>query len=102
MRKSNVNPCHHPQAHIHTIRTSDGRTVIMCEYCHAALLARLADPETIRVMIKSTMPAAEVRKMRYERENMRIEARLAEEIALAHALAGFPQFPMITEFAGVV
>lgn len=96
MQKSNVNPCPHREDHAHIIRTSDGRTAILCQACMADLESRLADPVIIRGMVKSTMPTAEVQKMRHERENMAIEKDLADTVAAAFAVAGYPRMLMLT------
>ena len=95
MQKSNVNPCSHIEAHAHTIRTSDGRTAILCPACLADLESRLADPRFIQGMIKATMTTAAVQKMRYERENMALEQQLSEAMAAVWSVAGYPQRPAL-------
>ena len=96
MQKSNVNPCPHTKGHAHTIRTSDGRTALLCPACLAELESRLADPVLIRGMLKATMTTAEVHKMRHERENMAIERKLSDTVAAAFAVAGYPRMLMLT------
>jgi len=96
MQKSNVNPCPHTEAHAHIIRTSDGRTAILCPACLADLESRLADPVLIRGMLKATMTTAEVQKMRYERENMELKRKLSEAVATAWAVAGYPRHLALT------
>ena len=95
MKRSNVNPCPHIEAHAHTIRTSDGRTAILCSSCIADLESRLADPILIQGMIKATMTTAEVQKMRHERENMALERKLSEAMSAVWAVAGYPQRPAL-------
>lgn len=95
MQKSNVNPCPHTEAHAHTIRTSDGRTAILCPACLADLETRLGDPVLIRWMLKATMTTAEVQKMRHERENMALERQLSEAVATVWAVAGYPRRPAL-------
>ena len=102
MQKSNVNPCPHYKAHAHTIRTSDGRTAVLCDACHSELLSRLSDHSFVGGMIKSTMPTEEVLQVRYERENAVLRKRLENMVAVAHAAAGYPRHLMITESAGVM
>ena len=96
MQKSNVNPYPHTEAHAHIIRTSDGRTAILCPACLADLESRLSDPVLIRGMLKATMTTAEVQQMRYERENMAIEKYLADTVATAFAVAGYPRMLMLS------
>lgn len=98
MKRSNVNTCPHVGEWRHKIETI-GKTVFLCPWCCSELLKRLADPELIRGMIKSTMTAAEIQKMWNERENMRIEQELADEVSVAHAEAGYPRRAMITATA---
>lgn len=95
MQRSNVNPCPHHRYHAHTIRTSDGRTAILCPACLTDLEGRLSDPVLIRGMLKATMTTAEVQQMRYERENMAIEKDLADTVAAAFAVAGYPRMLML-------
>lgn len=95
MKRSNVNPCPHTEDHAHTIRTSDGRTAILCPACLADLESRLADPILIQGMIKSTMTTAEVQKMRYERENMALERKLSDAVATVWTVAGYPRRPAL-------
>lgn len=67
MQKSNVNPCPHTAYHEHTIRTSDGRTAILCNGCMDELEKQIADPLLIRGMLKSVMTLGEVTIMQRER-----------------------------------
>lgn len=94
MKRSNINACPHKE-HAHTIRTSDGRTAVMCPDCLAELEGRLADPLLIKGMLKSIMTTAEVEKMRHERENMVLERQLSEAVATVWAVAGYPQRAML-------
>lgn len=96
MQKSNVNPCPHTEDHAHIIRTSDGRTAIICPACLADLESRLSDPVLIRGMLKATMTTAEVQKMRHERENMAIEKDLSDTVSAAFAVAGYPRHMQLT------
>ena len=91
MKRSNVNPCPHAKDHAHIIRTSDGRTAILCPACLADLESSLSDPVLLRGMLKATMTTEEVQQMRYERENMALERKLSEAVATAWAVAGYPQ-----------
>lgn len=95
MKRSNVNPCPHTEAHAHAIRTSDGRTAILCPACLADLESRLSDPVLIRGMLKATMTTAEIQKMRHERENMALERKLSEDVATVWAVAGYPRRPAL-------
>lgn len=80
MQQSNVNTCGHHN-HKHTIRTSDGRTAVMCDRCHYGLMARLADKDFIGLMIKSTMTTGEVQRMGVELFDMAMES--VREVATA-------------------
>ena len=91
MKRSNVNPCPHKDAHKHTIRTSDGRTALLCDDCLAAMESRLADPLLIRGMLKSTMSTAELVQMRHERDDMVLERKISDAVAGVWMVAGFPQ-----------
>lgn len=91
MKRSNINACPHAKEHANTIRTSDGRTAILCPACLTDLEGRLSDPVLIRGMLKATMTTAEVQKMRHERENMAIENALSDTVAAAFAVAGYPR-----------
>lgn len=102
MKRSNVNPCPHKDAHKHIIRTSDGRTALLCDDCLVAMESRLADPLFIRGMLKATMSTAEVVQMRHERENMVLERKLSDAVAAVWMVAGFPRRLAITDSAGVV
>ena len=95
MQRSNVNPCPHQKEHAHIIRTSDGRSVLLCQPCMDAMEQRLSDPVMMRGMIKSTMTTDEVQKMRHERHNMAIEKDLADTVAAAFAVAGYPRMLML-------
>ena len=92
MQKSNVNACPHRGHYTSTIKTTDGRTVVLCDACMAELESRLADPLLIQGMLKSTMSAQEIEQMRYEHENMALEKDLADTVAAAHMVAGFPRW----------
>ena len=81
LKKSNVNPCPHTAYHEHTIRTSDGRTAILCGVCMDVLENRLADPLLIRGMLKSVMTLGEVSRMRREQA----EEYARSEVGGAHA-----------------
>lgn len=47
--------------------------VHLCPDCYAALLAKLADREIIKAMMRSEMPAALIRRIALEREQSRME-----------------------------
>ena len=51
----------------------------------------------IGLMIKSTMTAEEIKQMRAERENMRLEQRLRDLAETAFALAGYPAHLMLPD-----
>jgi hypothetical protein len=74
----------------------------MCDCCYQALLERLAMPDGIRVMIKTTMTTVEILQMRHERENMALQKRIESLVLAAHAIAGYPRHLMIPESAGVM
>lgn len=95
MQRSNVNPCPHHKDHAHIIRTSDGRIALLCPACLGAMEQRLSDPVLMRGMLKATMTTDEVQKMRHERENMAIEKDLADTVAAAFAVAGYPRMLML-------
>lgn len=69
--------------------------VFLCDRCQRDLNARLADPVMIRGMMKAVMTSAEIQQMRNERENMRIERDLANSVAAAWAVAGYPRTLML-------
>lgn len=77
MQTSNVNACPHGD-HKHTIRTSDGRTAILCDHCNNDLLDRLSDRAFVGMMIKSTMPTGEYLRVGFERSGM--EAGVCKEL----------------------
>jgi len=89
-QKSNMIVCPHAGEPMHRIQTST-KTVFLCAECLRDMESMLSSPETIRMMIKATMSNAEVAKMRQERENIRIQKDLADTMAAAHAVAGFPR-----------
>ena len=95
MQRSNVNPCPHHKDHAHVIRTSDGRSALLCPSCMEAMEHRLSDPVLMRGMLKATMTTAEVQQMRYERENIALERQLSEKMAAVWAMAGYPRMPML-------
>lgn len=86
----NMEECGHGGTTMHRIKTNR-KTIFLCDRCYAAFLALLADRELVRGMLKATMPEAEVQRMRDERANMQLESDLANTVAAAHAVAGFPQ-----------
>lgn len=96
MQRSNVNPCPHHKDHAHIIRTSDGKSALLCQSCMGAMEQQLSDPEMIRGMLKATMTGPEVQKMRHERENIAIEQDLADTVAAAFAVAGYPRMLMLS------
>ena len=96
MQRSNVNPCPHHRYHAYIIRTSDGRSALLCPSCMSAMEQRLSDPVLMRGMMKSTMTGPEVQKMRHEIENMAIEKYLADTVAAAFAVAGYPRILMLS------
>jgi len=89
-QKSNMIVCPHAGEPMHRIVTST-KTVFLCLECLAEMESTLSRPETIRLMLKSCMKTEEVQKMRAERENIRIQRDLADTMAAAHAVAGFPR-----------
>lgn len=89
-QKSNVISCGHNNVPLRAEKVGP-KMVLMCEGCAAALEALLGQKETQRLMLKSCMTAAEIQQMRQERENMRIQQALADAVAVAHAMAGFPR-----------
>jgi len=89
-QKSNLIVCPHTGEPMHRIQTST-KTVFLCRECLADMEELLGQKETIRMMIKSTMTNAEVAKMRSERENIMVQRDLADTVAAAYAVAGFPR-----------
>lgn len=89
-QKSNLIVCPHTGEPMHRIQTST-KTVLLCRECLADMEELLGQKETIRMMIKATMSNEEIHKMRQERENIRIQRDLADTVAAAHAVAGFPR-----------
>lgn len=95
MQKSNVNACPHRGNHSQVIRTSDGRSAVLCDACANELQARLGFRSVIGLMVKSTMTSDEICRMRHERENMRLEQRLRDMAETAFAVAGYPAHMML-------
>jgi len=94
MQKTNVKTCPHVGDWRNKIETSTG-PVFLCPYCMDALESLLCDKELLRGMQKAVMTSAEVQKMRRERENMRLEQDLADTVAAAYMVAGFPRMLML-------
>jgi len=89
-QKSNLIVCPHAGEPMHRIQTST-KTVFLCRECLADMEAMLGQTETIRMMLKAVMSNEELHKLRRERENIRIQRDLADIMAAAHAVAGFPR-----------
>jgi len=68
--------------------------VFLCDACQEQLESIL-DKELLRGMQKAVMTSTEVQKMRRERENMRLEQDLADTVAAAYMVAGFPRMLML-------
>lgn len=75
----------------HLVLTTNPKHVFLCDKCSAALNARISDPVMISGMLKSAMTEDELKKMRSERDNMRIEEGLARKVRELYDLAGYPR-----------
>lgn len=66
MMRSNVHPCPHT-IHSHTIRTSTGKTVVVCDACYKKIMLILSSKRVMDTFYTRNLTLEEQYKIRRER-----------------------------------